>query len=161
MTYAKFEVNNTVEEEGLDKIVLARRIYERGNSALKSAGDKDNRALLLEVWRTFENEYGDEESRAKIAAKMPRKVKQRRKRVAEDGVSTHFLIKNLWLVYIYSQYLSNIKKIFFLQSDDGWEEVFEFIFPEDESNKPNLKILASAARWKKMEVEKGEEKNSS
>lgn len=89
MTYAKFEVNNTVEE-GLDKIILARRIYERGNNALKSAGDKENRALLLEAWREFENDYGDEESRVKIAAKIPRKVKQKRKRVAEDGVSIYF-----------------------------------------------------------------------
>lgn len=80
-------MNNTVTEDGVHSVDLARRIYERGNDSLKSSGDKDSRALLLEAWRTFENEYGDEESRAKITAKMPRRVKQRRRVIAEDGVS--------------------------------------------------------------------------
>ncbi|KZC11309.1 Protein crooked neck [Dufourea novaeangliae] len=35
-------------------------------------------------------------------------------------------------------------------SDDGWEEVFDFVFPEDESQRPNLKFLASAKAWMKQ-----------
>ena len=42
-------------------------------------------------------------------------------------------------------------------SDAGWEEYFDYIFPEDESAKPNLKLLAMAKMWKKQkEVDPGE-----
>ena len=35
-------------------------------------------------------------------------------------------------------------------SDQGWEEYFDYIFPEDEAAKPNLKLLAMAKMWKKQ-----------
>lgn len=35
------------------------------------------------------------------------------------------------------------------QSEEGWEEFYDYIFPEDEAEKPNLKLLASAKAWKK------------
>merc|ERR1719277_1456710 len=50
----------------------------------------------------------------------PRRVKKRRKIETEDG------------------------------SDQGWEEYFDYIFPEDEAAKPNLKLLAMAKMWKKQ-----------
>merc|ERR1719220_2359845 len=50
---------------------------------------------------------------------LPRRVKKRRKVQGEDG------------------------------SDQGWEEYFDYIFPEDEAAKPNLKLLAMAKLWKK------------
>ena len=46
--------------------------------------------------------------------------------------------------------------MFFLGGADagGWEEYFDYIFPEDEGAKPNLKLLAMAKMWKKKkEVE--------
>merc|ERR1711909_139976 len=58
-------------------------------------------------------------SQAQVAELMPRRVKKRRKVEAEDG------------------------------SDQGWEEYFDYIFPEDEAAKPNLKLLAMAKMWKK------------
>ena len=36
----------------------------------------------------------------------------------------------------------------FFQTDAGWEEYFDYIFPEDEATKPNLKLLAMAKAWK-------------
>ncbi|OAD56338.1 Protein crooked neck [Eufriesea mexicana] len=120
IAYAKFELANSTNEDGLDNVVLARRIFERGNDALRANGDKESRALLLEAWRDFENEKGDDETRSKIMEKMPRRIKRRRRIVGADG------------------------------SDDGWEEVFDFVFPEDESQKPNLKFLASAKAWMKQ-----------
>ena len=51
---------------------------------------------------------------------LPRRVKKRRKVQTEDG------------------------------SDQGWEEYFDYIFPEDEAAKPNLKLLAMAKMWKKQ-----------
>ena len=78
------------------------------------------RHLLLEAWTDFESEDGDEKSKAQVADLMPKRVKKRRKIETEDG------------------------------SDQGWEEYFDYIFPEAEAAKPNLKLLAMAKMWKKQ-----------
>lgn len=46
-----------------------------------------------------------------------------------------------------------------MQSEEGWEEFFDYIFPEDEATKPNLKLLASAKAWKQkmQEMQEGKE----
>merc|ERR1712130_1068447 len=72
-----------------------------------------------EAWADFESEEGDEKSQAQVGDLMPRRVKKRRKIETDDG------------------------------SDQGWEEYFDYIFPEDEAAKPNLKLLAMAKMWKK------------
>lgn len=43
---------------------------------------------------------------------------------------------------------------FFFQSDAGWEEYFDYIFPDEESAQPNLKLLAMAKKWKQMQETK-------
>ena len=43
----------------------------------------------------------------------------------------------------------------------GWEEYFDYIFPEDEGAKPNLKLLAMAKMWKKQKETVPEEKEDS
>jgi len=118
IAYAKFELLNPQLEDSLDNVALARRIFERGNNVLRSNGDTESRVLLLEAWKDFENEKGTAETLVKIMEKMPRRVKKKRRIIGEEG------------------------------NDDGWEEVFDFIFPEDESQRPNLKFLASAKAWK-------------
>lgn len=35
-----------------------------------------------------------------------------------------------------------------LQTDAGWEEYFDYIFPDDVSAQPNLKLLEKAKQWK-------------
>lgn len=40
---------------------------------------------------------------------------------------------------------------FVYQSDAGWEEYYDYIFPEDAANQPNLKLLAMAKMWKKQQ----------
>lgn len=102
-------------------VSLARRVYERGNECQKNLNDRDSRVLLLESWRDFEKENADEESLEKVLRKMPRRVKKRQKIVAESGET------------------------------EGWEEIFDYIFPEDELAKPNLKLLAAAKNWKKTQ----------
>lgn len=83
---------NSTSEDDFDNVVLARRIFERGNDALRQNGDKESRALLLEAWRDFENEKGDDETRAKIMEKMPRRIKRRRRIVGEDGVKKFIIL---------------------------------------------------------------------
>merc|ERR1712083_1185156 len=97
----------------------ARHVYEQANKELRRSREKEERLMLLEAWRDFEREDGDEKSQAEVHQLLPRRVKKRRKVQTEDG------------------------------SDQGWEEYFEYIFPEDEAAKPNLKLLAMAKMWKK------------
>jgi len=53
---------------------------------------------------------------------------------------------------IFRTFISNI----LFQSDEGWEEFFDYVFPEDEATKPNLKLLEMAKAWKRQK-EKAEE----
>lgn len=40
-------------------------------------------------------------------------------------------------------------------SDAGWEEYFDYIFPDETAAAPNLKILEVAHKWKKQKVTTG------
>lgn len=104
-------------------ISLARRIYERANDSLKSLPEKESRVILLEAWRDFENEHGNRETYEKVMEKLPRRIKKRQKIISESGI------------------------------EEGWEEIFDYIFPEDEIARPNLKLLAAAKNWKKKRTE--------
>lgn len=108
-------------------IALARRVFERANDALKNLPEKENRVILLEAWRDFEHEYGTRETLEKVLERLPRRVKKRQKIISDSGI------------------------------EEGWEEVFDYIFPEDEMARPNLKLLAAAKNWKK----KKEDENTS
>lgn len=118
LSYAKFELN--AENADNINVELARRVYERANDSLRSLGEKEARVLLLEAWKEFETEIGEDTNLEKVLAKMPRRVKKRQKIVSDDGV------------------------------EEGWEEVFDYIFPEDEMVRPNLKLLAAAKQWRKQ-----------
>ncbi|XP_041468018.1 crooked neck-like protein 1 [Lytechinus variegatus] len=106
-----------------DCVLRSRQIYEEANKALKHVEEKEERLMLLEAWQEFENEFGDDESVAKVQEQMPNKVKKRRKIQTEDG------------------------------SDAGWEEYYDYIFPSDETNQSNLKLLAMAKMWKQKMAE--------
>ncbi|KDR21387.1 Protein crooked neck [Zootermopsis nevadensis] len=123
MSYAQFEM--LTAEEG--NVVLARRVYERANQSLRGANEKEERVLLLEAWRDFETQNGDDESLENVMRRMPRRVRKRQKVQADDG------------------------------SEEGWEEFFDYIFPEDEATKPNLKLLEMAKAWKKQQQKVQEE----
>ena len=133
LSYAQFELQ--VEHE--DRLAQARHVYEQANRELRQGREKEERLMLLEAWRDFESEQvwerlrsyfiiftlqGDEKSQEEVAQLLPRRVKKRRKIQTEDG------------------------------SDQGWEEYFDYIFPEDEAAKPNLKLLAMAKMWKKQKA---------
>ena len=79
---------------------------------------KEERLMLLKRWSEFESHHGDDDRQQEVAKLMPSKVKNRRKIQTDDGL------------------------------DAGWEEYYDYIFPDDESSKPNLKLLAMAKNWK-------------
>ncbi len=105
-----------------DSAENTRQVYGRADKALKNSESSEERAMLLEAWRDFERESGDGESLATIERRMPRRVKKRRKVYLEDG------------------------------SDSGWEEYWDYIFPDDETAAPNLKLLQMARMWKRKQA---------
>ena len=114
LSFAKFETT-LVPKDGSEH---ARSVYEKANDSLKNGNTHEERAMLLEAWREFEREYGDESSLETVEKKIPRRVKKKRKVYQEDG------------------------------SDAGWEEYWDYVFPEDSAAAPNLKLLQMARMWK-------------
>eukprot|EP01036_Dinobryon_divergens_P023466 gene23466-31815_t len=114
------------EEDGEDEgvadsaVEASRTIFSRGYDALKKAGLKEERMLLLEAWRDMEEKAldkagGEPAMLQAVEAKMPRKIKMRREK--EGGFM---------------------------------EEYFDYIFPDDEKKMVGLKILEKAMAWKKL-----------
>ncbi|NWT62082.1 CRNL1 protein, partial [Erythrocercus mccallii] len=119
ISLAQFELSAGQEE----RLLRCRQVYEEANKAMRSCEEKEERVMLLESWRSFEDEFGTDATKERIDKLMPEKIKKRRKLQAEDG------------------------------SDAGWEEYYDYIFPEDTANQPNLKLLAMAKLWKKQQQE--------
>ena len=56
---------------------------------------------------------------------------------------------------------TRLKKKRPLEADDGqamgWEEYYDYVFPEEQAKAPSLKILEMARMWKKQKTEGAEE----
>ena len=94
LAYALFEVNapeggEEEEEVSHETVERVRRIFERGNKKLKEEGEDEQRVQLLNGWKAFEDEHGDEGGREKVEKKMPRKAKKRRK--VDEGAFEEYM----------------------------------------------------------------------
>jgi crooked neck len=116
ISFAQFEASIGATSE-------ARKIYREAFEILKSAEQKEERVMLYESWREFEEERGDDNSRAEVAKNQPKRVKKKRKIKTESG------------------------------EDAGWEEYWDYIFPDEEAVNPNLKILEAARAWKLKQLQ--------
>lgn len=65
-----------------------RQIYEEANKTMRNCEEKEERLMLLESWRSFEDEFGTASDKERVDKLMPEKVKKRRKVQADDGVRT-------------------------------------------------------------------------
>lgn len=77
--------------------------------------------MLLESWKEFETNHGNQETLSTVEAKMPKVVKKRRKLEETEG-----------------------------QTGVAWEEYFDYIFPDDQTQQPNFKLLAMAHAWRQQ-----------
>jgi len=110
-------------DAGVDQATEAaqssREVFASAYSALKTAGLKEERVLLLEAWRSMETSLPPAvRDPAKPEAMMPRKIKARRMATDESG------------------------------QELGWEEYYDYVFPDDEKKVTGLKILENALKWK-------------
>ena len=109
--------------ESEEGVENGRKVYEQANANLKNSGSGEERLMLLEAWRDFEKNQGDLSSLEVVQKKMPRRVKKKRKLYRDDG------------------------------SDAGWEEYWDYVFPEDVTAAPNLKLLQMARMWKQAKTD--------
>jgi crooked neck len=101
-----------------------RTIFQRSYDRLKEEGLKEERVLLLDAWRVFEKTKGDSSGVSNVEAKMPKRIKKKRMQIDEDT-----------------------------GTELGWEEYFDYHFPDDEgAASNNLKILEMAAKWKQAQI---------
>ena len=106
-------------------LAAAAEVYAEAEAHCREAGLRDERALLLESWRELETEGGDADRLAAVEAKQPKRLKKKRAVVGDDG------------------------------EDGGWEEYVDYVFPEEQSKAPSLKILEMAQKWKKQKTGDG------
>uniref|UniRef100_A0A6B2KZN2 Suppressor of forked domain-containing protein n=1 Tax=Arcella intermedia TaxID=1963864 RepID=A0A6B2KZN2_9EUKA len=110
ISFAKFEAS-------LGNVKAARDIFSSGFQTLKPAEFTQERVMLIECWRQFEDDYGDEQSQGHVQRNMPKRVKKRRKIQTQDG------------------------------QDAGFEEYYDYIFPDTKSLRSGMKLLEAAKKW--------------
>ncbi|XP_065844556.1 crooked neck-like protein 1 isoform X2 [Oscarella lobularis] len=133
ISFAQFEAMQTNIQQGRFVLhcvfyrtfsIIGRRlrtIYERADRSLKQLESKEQRVMLYESWKDFEEKHGTDETKQSIARKMPKRIKKRKKVTTEDG------------------------------TDAGWEEYYDYIFPDDSGAAPNFKLLQMARMWKQQQ----------
>lgn len=111
-------------EEEQDRAARARAVYQRAFDSMRTGATegKEERVMLLEGWRDMERGAGRAGDVASVERKMPKRVKRKRPITAEDGTPA------------------------------GFEEYYDYIFPDESGMAPNLKILEAAYRWKRQKL---------
>ena len=153
ISLAQFEMSVTSGEGDDDAgdgshVRRCRDVYAEANRKLKETEEKEERLMLLETWREFESEHGDARSLESVDKLMPNKVKKRRKIQTDDGVSADVTRIVTPVILCCAMHVHGLS-CFCAQSDLGWEEYYDYIFPDDAKVQPNLKLLALAKQWKK------------
>jgi crooked neck len=82
ISFAQFELSSGKE----GSVAKCRQIYEEANKTMRNCEEKEERLMLLESWRNFEDEFGTVSDKDRVDKLMPEKVKKRRKVQADDGV---------------------------------------------------------------------------
>ncbi|KNC76411.1 hypothetical protein SARC_11085 [Sphaeroforma arctica JP610] len=103
-------------------IARARHVYEEADKHMKDNDLNEERVLVLETWLKFERSKGSADWVDSVGKKMPKKVKKRRLVDEEVGPSA------------------------------GYEEYFDYIFPDKSDGTSNLKLLQMAHMWKKKQA---------
>lgn len=98
----------------------------RARAALRPACAR--RLAVLEAWAQGLRERAQpaadaDEALSRVLGLMPKRIKKKRVLVAADG------------------------------SDGGWEEYYDYIYPDDQAAQPSLKILEMAHKWKRQRGE--------
>lgn len=118
--HLKVWISRAQFEAGIENTQGARDVFTKADKHFKQLGDdhKEERVMLLEAWRDFERQWGNQETNKAIKDKLPRRIKKKRKILDDAG------------------------------NEAGWEEFYDYIFPDSDGKAPALKILERAKAWK-------------
>eukprot|EP01100_Stratorugosa_tubuloviscum_P009829 TRINITY_DN413_c0_g1_i1.p1 TRINITY_DN413_c0_g1~~TRINITY_DN413_c0_g1_i1.p1 ORF type:complete len:691 (-),score=316.26 TRINITY_DN413_c0_g1_i1:29-2101(-) len=108
------QINKQIEEK-------ARSIYREAYEALKGPDLKEERLMLIENWKFFEDEIGDRTQIENVKSLIPRRIKKRRQIETEDP-----------------------------DDEAIFEEYYDYIFADENTAAPNLKLLEIAHAWKRL-----------
>ncbi|KAF9168351.1 NineTeen Complex (NTC) component [Actinomortierella ambigua] len=122
ISYAQFELN----VPGDDTVKVAREVFRKAYKVMKEKDLKEERVIILEAWKEFEQQRGDETSLKAVHDMMPKTVKRRRQ--VESSDTTGGAVQ--------------------------WEEYYDYIFPDDQTQKPMFKMLQMARAWKANQATK-------
>ena len=121
-----------------ERVAAARRVFRRAEEGFKksaagaaegeAATTNEERVALLEAWLDAERAWGELGDAASIEGKMPRRVKRKRQLYTEAGDKA------------------------------GFEEYYDYVFPDEGGAAGGLKILEAAYRWKRKRAELEERK---
>ena len=101
----------------------AAAVYAEADSHFRETGQKEERVLVLDAWMAAERASGDPDRVALVEQRMPKRLKRKRPMHSDDGEQV------------------------------GWEEYFDYTFPEEVVKAPSLKILEAAKKWKRQKTE--------
>lgn len=107
---------------------VCRDVFQKAYDKLKEEDLKEERVLLLDAWRVTEKKVGQADKIAAVEAMLPRRIKKKRMRT--DPTTGEEL---------------------------GWEEYYDYAFPDDKKAGSNLKLLEMAAKWKAQKRKAEEE----
>ncbi|CAO3614973.1 unnamed protein product [Mucor hiemalis] len=123
ISFAQFELSIPYEDGNAEGVKRSRLVFEKAYDKMKEKELKEERVLLLEAWKDFEENYGTEETKEVVRKKMPKVVKKRRR--AADSTEDNII----------------------------WEEYFDYIFADDEVQNRSLKFLQMAQAWQAKQKE--------
>jgi len=106
-----------------------REVFENAERHFKEDLElKEERVMILEAWKDQEEKIGDEEKIEAVRNKMPRRVKkQRRIRPVEGEPEAPEE-----------------------EGEGNYEEFYDYIFPDDDNQLRNIKLLEKVKRWKEQ-----------
>lgn len=128
--HVKVWISRAQFESNIKEFSKARQVFQEADDYFKEERLKEERLMLIEAWRDFEKHFGDAESLAKVSAMAPKRIKKKRQVTTEDG------------------------------ADAGWEEYYDYIFPDEEDTNANLKILEMARNWKTKKMDSDSDSSS-
>jgi len=129
--HVKVWISRAQFEGSIEKFDAARAIFAEADAYFKQQQNREERVLLLESWREFELRYGDGKTINEVVKKQPRRIKKKRQVKTDDG------------------------------ADAGWEEYYDYIFPDEEDKSGHLKILEMAKKWKQNKADSSSSSTSS
>ena len=121
----------------------------------------EERAAIIKAWAEMEVEVGDPERITNIKRMLPQQVKKRRPIFTEDvSLLFHSAVSPLAIFcssFAFAKLCKINVKYLFQGEEAGMEEYWDYVFPEDQSSQPNLKLLQRAKMWKMKRQKEGGE----